>query len=647
MQALESIKKRLEVLQARYPKQEDYYIPALWSNPQITTNESVVRVDPYKFFIGKIEEIKASESERQSSAIPFVYNMLLRYTTAFDHEGDGHLIRKFSRTGFRKNGTFLKGIALLPYIKSLGVNTVYLLPVTSIGIDGRKGTLGSPYAIKNPYLLDENLSEPLLETTVEEQFKAFVEAAHHLGMDVILEFVFRTASIDSDLALERPNWFYWIKKEVKDREQVKSDKNTYGAPDFTEEELLEIKEKVENGDFSELLPPHKYYSNLFILPPETVSLQNGKIIGFNNGKPISRIPSAFADWPPNDTQPPWSDVTYLRLYDHKDFNYIAYNTVRMYDEELAQEKYIVKDLWESICGIIPYYQRTFGIDGVLLDMGHSLPSKLRARITSEARILNKHFKFWEENFSLNEKSVEDGYDAVVGYLPFDAHIPQKLNDLLKRLASEGSPLPFFATAETHNTPRAASRAYGVKFSKFIWTFNCFLPEILFIHSGSELGESVPVNTGLGFTPEEQSKYPVEKLPLFSEAELCWSNKEQWTEYLRKIVDIRNQYLEIIENTSPNSIIPLQTSSDECVAFLRISADKTLVVLFAGSMKQEKAINLEISMNSEFAKFFNFISGKPFETEDGILKIPLEPFQAVCGELVQMNVSTPLMPANQL
>ena len=261
--------------------------------------------------------------------------------------------------------------------------------------------------------------------------------------------------------------------------------------------------------------------------------------------------------------------------------------------------------------------------------------------------MNKHFKFWEENFSLNEKSVEDGYDAVVGYLPFDAHIPQKLNDLLKRLASEGSPLPFFATAETHNTPRAASRAYGVKFSKFIWTFNCFLPEILFIHSGYELGESVPVNTGLGFTPEEQSKYPAEKLPLFSEAELCWSNKEQWTEYLRKIVDIRNQYLEIIENTSPNSIIPLQTSSDECVAFLRISADKTLVVLFAGSMKQEKAINLEISMNSEFAKFFSFISGKSFETEDGILKIPLEPFQAVCGELVQMNVSTPLMPANQL
>jgi glycosidase len=94
---------------------------------------------------------------------------------------------------------------LLPYIKKLGADIVYFLPLTSIGVDGHKGDLGSPYSINNPYILDENLNEPLLNMTMEEQFKAVIEATHHLGMKVVSEFIFRTSSKDSKLAIEHPD----------------------------------------------------------------------------------------------------------------------------------------------------------------------------------------------------------------------------------------------------------------------------------------------------------------------------------------------------------------------------------------------------------------------------------------------------------
>ena len=41
-------------------------------------------------------------------------------------------------------------------------------------------------------------------------------------------------------------------------------------------------------------------------------------------------------------------MTYLRMYAHPEFNYIAYNTIRMYDERLAQPFNAVTPLWEAV-----------------------------------------------------------------------------------------------------------------------------------------------------------------------------------------------------------------------------------------------------------------------------------------------------------
>jgi len=294
-------------------------------------------------------EGEAGEWTRRS----IVYNAFVRSAAAFDHDGDGALAQTPGRP--RETGTFLKAIALLPYLRSLGCNVVHLLPIASIGLDGRKGSLGSPYAIRDPYSLDETLSEPLLGLGVDLEFRAFVEAAHRLGIRVVVEFVFRTAAKDSAWVPQHPDWFYWIRSEVGDRPPGSADESLYGSPVFSAGELARIKEQVANGSFCDLPPPHAEYRGLFVPAPvgEGVRTDGVRFLGMTGDRREARVPGAFADGPPDDTQPPWSDVTYLRLYGHSEFDYIAYNTVRMYDVRLATPELAVPALWDRIAGILP------------------------------------------------------------------------------------------------------------------------------------------------------------------------------------------------------------------------------------------------------------------------------------------------------
>jgi glycosidase len=557
--------------------------------------------------------------------------MLPRHAAAFDHYGDGELINPLCNYRFRVTGTFLKALAMLPYIRSLGVNTVYLLPVFKIGVDGHKGNMGSPYSIRNHFKFDEILSEPILELDIEDQFKAFVEAAHLLGMNVVLEFAFRIASLDSDWALEHPEWFYWIKENVKDRPLDSKDNKLYGPPVFTQEQLHSIKNHVQKGDFSHLAPPPKEYRNLFVSTPEKVISEDDKIIGINKNGDRSRIPNAFSDWPPDDTQPVWSDATYLKLYDHPNFNYIAYNTVRMYDTELADPKNKIAGLWKQITQIIPYYQKEYGIDGVMIDMGHALPPELQHEIVKSARKENRHFVFWEENFNPTHASIDNGYNAVAGYIPFDEHYPEKLKELIVKMSRCEIPLPMFGTPETHNTPRAASRQGGNNFSKFTWAINCFLPVLPFIHAGFELGEKMPVNTGLGFEQIELFKYPVDKLPLFSEAELPWDKDGAWVEYLRKIILIRDKYFDTKLNCHHGTMELVPNNNGNIISFIRKFSHE-IPILVVGNMNPDETITFDLEIHHRFKSFIDLIHDVTYLVIKNKVNLELAPFECAVGIL---------------
>jgi len=567
-----------------------YFVPGLWVDHQHTAAQAV---NPYQFYADCVAGILAAEPQPlevgagggEWTRHARIYNLFPRVTAAFDHNRDGALTLGPSPDGWRETGTLLKCLALLPYIRSMNLNTVYLLPIASVGQDGKKGTLGSPYAIRNPYELDPNLAEPALGLDVNTLFAGFVEAAHRLGMRVVMEFVLRTASKDGDLIGAHPEWFYWIRESVPDRAPGSSDPFGYGSPIFSPQELATVYDRVNRGDFAHLPPPPAAFTRHFTPPPaaDRVRLENGRWVGALDDGTRVRIPGAFTDWPPDDVQPPWTDVTYLRLYDHPDFSYMAYNTIRMYDARLARPEHEVRDLWDWIVGIIPHYQRAFGIDGVMIDMGHALPQRLKQRIVAAARAQDPNFAFWEENFVIGRQSVEEGYNAALGYLVFDLHQPGKLREFLARLDRERLPLPFFATAETHNTPRAASHPNALQFVHFALALSIMLPGLPFIHSGFELMETKPINTGLGFSNEQIRRHPPEELPLFSAWAFDWTRPDNLVGSIRYAMGLRRSYDALLSDPDPRTSILGSSDNPNFVVFARQNDDTTLTMIASDSL----------------------------------------------------------------
>lgn len=566
--ALERLRGALAAARGGYRR--EYRVPCLWLEPEGRPGPPLP-VDPAVFIGNALERILAGPP---AAAVPGpgwtrrarVYNLFVRPALAWDHDGDGRIGAEPLPGGWRETGTLPKALALLPYIRSLGCDTVHLLPVAALGRDGRKGGLGSPYAVRDPYRIEPSLAEPALGLSAEECLAAFVAGAHRLGLRVVGEFVFRTASPDSVWAAERPAWFYWIDAALADRPAGSRDPAAYGPPILEPALLAEVVRLVEEQKRLGHLPaPGAAYRSLFKPPPERVIEEHGRWIGCPGRL---RVATAFADWPPQDPQPPWTDAAYLRLYDHPEFNYVAYNTVRMYDSRLARPENAVRELWERIAGILPAWQDRFRIDGVMVDMGHALPPELMGSIMARARALDPDFAFWEEKFAVEEASAAAGYEAVIGYSWYATSRKNELRGLLARCAAERLGLPFFATAETHNSPRAAARPGGLIHSRGSFPLLCALPGLLWIHGGMELGERTPVNTGLDFEPQEIARHPAERLPLFSLAAYDWTSDTGLVPWIRKCVSLRSRWEELILAPDPATCRLEPGGSESVVRFQR-------------------------------------------------------------------------------
>lgn len=89
----------------------------------------------------------------------------------------------------------------LKRIKDLGTDVLYLLPVHPIGVKNRKGTLGSPYSIKDYRAINEELG-------TMEDFQDLIQATHDHGMKIMMDIVFNHTSYDSWLFEHHKEWFY-------------------------------------------------------------------------------------------------------------------------------------------------------------------------------------------------------------------------------------------------------------------------------------------------------------------------------------------------------------------------------------------------------------------------------------------------------
>ncbi len=102
---------------------------------------------------------------------------------------------------FSPEGTFAGVEAQLPRLKELGVDVLWLMPMYEIGTEGRKGTLGSYYAISDYCKVNP-------EFGTMEDFDHLLAAAHEAGFKVILDWVANQTAPDHIWMRERSADFY-------------------------------------------------------------------------------------------------------------------------------------------------------------------------------------------------------------------------------------------------------------------------------------------------------------------------------------------------------------------------------------------------------------------------------------------------------
>ncbi len=554
---------------------EKYYVPEAWNTwgfarfTNIPGRNGEIMVDPYDFYSDCIVNgiLAAGNGTAAVQTIDparlTIYSMLPRAATAWDHYERGRLLP----------GTFLKTLCLLPYLHSMGINVVYLLPVFSGSDRYRKGEIGSPYSIKNIYKINRSLHDPLLgnysQELLDTQFKAFTQACHLLGIRVMVDFAFRTVSRDNDLIIEHPDWFYWI--DVKYAATIAAPAigrpGRTGGPIPLNDSTIELLYSMNET---------KEYLKKFVYSPDKIDPERWekiKTAHFKTGENIldmiedefgiTTLPG-FSDVI-NDSQPPWTDVTYLRYY----FD-VSGKTEKFLSQD--QPPYIMQDgvclrlypgktenrkLMEYISGVIPYYQNKYSIDGARIDMGHALTPVLNRDIISNAKKINSGFIFWSEEFdpAKSGEAGENGFHFINGTIwsVYKDITKSVFNKKLIRDMLLKSRLPVIASAETPDTPRAAWVFKDRRILEQLIFINCLLPNsVQFINNGFDLMEIQPMN--LGLDNSEQGRCVLNRddpmygrLAFFDNYRMHWLNEgREWIKRLLLIsARLRRRYIDII------------------------------------------------------------------------------------------------------
>lgn len=113
---------------------------------------------------------------------------------------DGVIYEIYPRV-FSASGDFNGVTARLDEMKKTGVDILWLMPINPIGEKGKKGGIGSPYAVRDYYGIN-----PAYGT--KEDLKRLVAEAHKRGMKVITDQVLNHTAWDNKLLTEHPEFYH-------------------------------------------------------------------------------------------------------------------------------------------------------------------------------------------------------------------------------------------------------------------------------------------------------------------------------------------------------------------------------------------------------------------------------------------------------
>jgi glycosidase len=111
---------------------------------------------------------------------------------------DGVVYEIYPRA-FSASGDFNGITARLDQLKDLGVNILWLMPIHPIGQEKKKGTIGSPYAVRDYYGINPDYGS-------KEDLKKLISEAHRRGMKVIIDVVANHTSWDN-VMMKNPGFY--------------------------------------------------------------------------------------------------------------------------------------------------------------------------------------------------------------------------------------------------------------------------------------------------------------------------------------------------------------------------------------------------------------------------------------------------------
>lgn len=589
---LTPLKRIVDYLSSNSSERKDVlWIPAIWNtcgyNGILEEREGEIKVAAFDFFARHLQYMEGaaaaySTEEAVNLDESIIYSSLLRYSTAWDYDHDGKI----------ESGTFLRMILLLPLLKEMGVNILYVLPVTRYSQMHLKGDIGSPYAVQSLFELDPNLHDGLLDgmeqLTIHDEFAALVEACHLLDIRVTVDFIPRVTARNSEVILEHPDWVYWMRKDAFDSFKLPHIPELAPFEECTPDKVETVYRSKETAPFLEQFsqPPNVLNPQLWSRLQERAKETGEEILTLvENEMGITTSP-AHSDWV-NDTQPIWTDITFLRLYHDlaphtkplvkpDQAPYVLFDTIKCNYYPAEQPN---RELWDYLIKAVNFNLDTYGIDGFRIDIGHVLPIPLLEEIFQTIKDKRPGALLISEDlFNRNhKKAAKSGYNIMLGsgWNVMTEITKENLLSYIRDLPE--LEIHIFACAETADTPRITSRG-GVGLARMIGVFNGFLPNAIpFIATGFELNEERPMNCGLG----DNTNGAEVPRAFFNAMTMNWTNAEPMIPLLAELHACKQSWLELLK---PDNFFVAESPENVLIYGYR-NGDETLVGCFNLSSEQ--------------------------------------------------------------
>ncbi|CAM4372764.1 alpha-amylase [Paenibacillus alkaliterrae] len=614
------------------------WLPAVWNTcgyaDILEVKQGEILVAAYPFLDAHLEQLGRDAhryhlEEATNLDESVIYSSLVRYSTAWDTDHDGNI----------ESGTFLKMILLLPLLKQMGVNILYMLPVTRYSTINLKGDIGSPYAVQSMFELDPNLHDPLLDDmtsiTLNDEMSALVAACHLLDIKVTVDFIPRVTARNSDLIRNHPEWVYWIHNEALEG---------FAPPPIPELDFFEeckpdkLETVYRSGETAAFLakfslPPNDLNEELWLQLKHRSQETGEELLHLIEEEMGITTAPAHSDWI-NDVQPIWTDITFLRLY--ADNNplvehlikpdqapYVLFDTIKC---NYYPAKKPNRELWDLLIEGLRFNLNTYGIDGFRIDIGHVLPVPLLDEMFDVVKSIKPEALLISEDlFNRNhQKAAAVGYNIMLGsgWNIMTDITKDNLTEYLRELPQLA--IHVFACAETADTPRITSRG-GVALARMIAVLNGFLPNAIpYITTGFEMNEELPLNCGLGDNTDGAD------IPraFFNRMQIDWSKSESMIPLLSEL----HEFKSLKRNLMDAEKFFVAESPEHVVMYGYMDEEERLICCF--NLSGDQAVELSLAPFRNVDAAWKVGIDSHFRQEQlssaalSANKVKLQPYQAI-------------------